>query len=226
MSKSLYNVINPDELIEHYGADTFRMYEMFLGPLEQSKPWDTNGIEGVFRFIRKFWRLYHDDENSFRLSDEAPEAAELRVLHRTIKKVQEDIERLSFNTAVSTFMICVNELGELKCSKRGILENLLILIAPYAPHLSEELWQQCGHNESITTAAFPVFNEAYLVENSFNYPVSFNGKMRFTMELPADMPSAEIEKAVLAASESAKWLEGKTPKKIIVVNKKIVNVVV
>jgi len=226
MSKSLYNVINPDELIEHYGADTFRMYEMFLGPLEQSKPWDTNGIEGVFRFIRKFWRLYHDDENRFRLSDEAPEAAELRVLHRTIKKVQEDIERLSFNTAVSTFMICVNELGELKCSKRGILENLLILIAPYAPHLSEELWQQCGHNESITTASFPVFNEAYLVENSFNYPVSFNGKMRFTMELPADMPSAEIEKAVLAASESAKWLEGKTPKKIIVVNKKIVNVVV
>ena len=226
MSKSLYNVINPDELIERYGADTFRMYEMFLGPLEQSKPWDTNGIEGVFRFIRKFWRLYHDDENRFRLSGETPEASELRVLHRTIKKVQEDIERLSFNTAVSTFMICVNELGELKCSKRGILENLLILIAPYAPHLAEELWQQCGHNEGITNAAFPVFNEIYLVENTFKYPVSFNGKMRFQLELPVDMGAGEVEKAVLAAEESAKWLEGKTPKKIIVVNKKIVNVVV
>jgi len=226
MSKSLYNVINPDELIERYGADTFRMYEMFLGPLEQSKPWDTNGIEGVFRFIRKLWRLYHDDENHFRLDDVIPEAAELRILHRTIKKVQEDIERLSFNTAVSTFMICVNELGELKCSKRAILEDLLILISPYAPHLAEELWKQCGHNESITNAAFPLFNEAYLVENTFKYPVSFNGKMRFQLELPAEMPSAEIEKAVLSAEESAKWLEGKSPKKIIVVNKKIVNVVV
>ena len=226
MSKSLYNVVNPDDLIERYGADTFRLYEMFLGPLEQSKPWDTNGIEGVFRFIRKFWRLYHDHENNFRLSEEAPSAAELRSLHKTIKKIQEDIERLSFNTAVSTFMICVNELGELKCNKRAILEDLLILIAPYAPHLAEELWQQCGHHESITGAAFPAFNENYLVENTFKYPVSFNGKMRFTMEFPADMPSADIEKAVLAAEESAKWLEGKTPKKIIVVNRKIVNVVV
>ncbi len=225
MSKSLYNVVNPDELIEHYGADTFRLYEMFLGPLEQSKPWDTNGIEGVFRFIRKFWRLYHDEENRFRLSDEAATAAELRILHKTIKKIQEDTERLSLNTAVSTFMICVNELGELKCSKRAILEDLLILISSFAPHLAEELWQACGHNESITQATFPAFNEAYLVENTFKYPVSFNGKMRFTMELPADMPSAEIEKAVLEAEESAKWLEGKTPKKIIVVNRKIVNIV-
>ena len=226
MSKSLYNVVNPDELIERYGADTFRLYEMFLGPLEQSKPWDTNGIEGVFRFIRKFWRLYHDEENRFRLSDEAATAAELRVLHKTIKKIQEDIERLSFNTAVSTFMICVNELGELKCNKRVILEDLLILLSSYAPHLAEELWQACGHNESITGAVFPLFNETFLAENSFKYPVSFNGKMRFTMELPADMPSADIEKAVLEAEESAKWLEGKTPKKIIVVHKKIVNIVV
>ena len=226
MSKSLYNVVNPDDLIERYGADTFRLYEMFLGPLEQSKPWDTNGIEGVFRFIRKFWRLYHDEENRFRLVDEAPVADELRILHKTIKKIQEDIERLSFNTAVSTFMICVNELGELKCSKRAILEDLLVLVSPYAPHLAEELWQQCGHNESITLAVFPVLNETFLLENSFNYAVSFNGKMRFTMEFPADMPSAEIEKAVLAAEESAKWLEGRSPKKIIVVHKKIINVVV
>jgi leucyl-tRNA synthetase len=226
MSKSLYNVVNPDDLIDRYGADTFRLYEMFLGPLEQSKPWDTNGIEGVFRFIRKFWRLYHDHENNFRLSEEAPKPEEMRVLHKTIKKVQEDIERLSFNTAVSTFMICVNELGELKCSKRGILEPLLILISPYAPHLAEELWQQCGHPESVSQAVFPAFDETFLTLSTFNYPVSFNGKMRFTMELPVDMPSADIEKAVLAAEESAKWLEGKNPRKVIVVPKKIVNVVV
>jgi len=226
MSKSLYNVVNPDDLMERYGADTFRLYEMFLGPLEQSKPWDTNGIEGVFRFIRKFWRLYHDAENRFRLSDEAPVTTELRILHRTIKKIKEDTERLSFNTAVSTFMICVNELSELKCNKRAILENLLILISPYAPHLSEELWQQCGHEESITLAAFPVFNEAYLAENSFKYPVSFNGKMRFQLDLPVEMQAEEVQKAVLAAAESAKWLEGKNPKKIIVVHKKIINVVV
>ncbi|MCX6287906.1 MAG: class I tRNA ligase family protein [Bacteroidetes bacterium] len=226
MSKSKFNVVNPDELIERYGADTFRLYEMFLGPLEQSKPWDTNGIEGVFRFIRKFWRLYHDEENRFRLSDEAPEAAELRILHKTIKKIQEDIERLSFNTAVSTFMICVNELGELKCSKRAILEDLLILISPYAPHLAEELWQQCGHNESITKAVFPAFNETFLVENSFKYPVSFNGKMRFQLDLPVEMPVEEVQKAVLVAYESSKWLEGRNPKKIIVVHKKIINIVV
>ena len=226
MSKSKFNVVNPDDLIEKYGADTFRLYEMFLGPLEQSKPWDTNGIEGVFRFIRKFWRLYHDEENRFRLSDEAPVAAELRILHRTIKKIQEDIERLSFNTAVSTFMICVNELGELKCCKRAILEDLLILLSPYAPHLSEELWQQCGHSESITKATFPVFIESYLAENSFKYPVSFNGKMRFQLELPVEMPAEEVQKAVLNAGESVKWLEGKSPKKIIVVYKKIINVVV
>jgi leucyl-tRNA synthetase len=199
---------------------------MFLGPLEQSKPWDTNGIEGVFRFIRKFWRLYHDSGNNFRLSDETPSTAEMKVLHRTIKKIQDDIERLSFNTAVSTFMICVNELTELKCGKRAILEDLLVLLSPYAPHLSEELWCQAGHSESISKAVFPVFDETYLVENTYSYPVSFNGKMRFQLELPAEMQSGDIEKAVLAAGESSKWLEGKTPKKIIVVHKKIINIVV
>ncbi|HNY01970.1 MAG TPA: leucine--tRNA ligase, partial [Bacteroidales bacterium] len=226
MSKSLYNVVNPDDLIERYGADTFRLYEMFLGPLEQSKPWDTNGIEGVFRFIRKFWRLFHDEKNQFRVSDEAPTAEELRVLHRTIKKVQDDIERLSFNTAVSTFMICVNELTDLKCCKRSILSDLVVLIAPYAPHIAEELWSLLGNNTSVTVAAFPVFDAQHLVENTFEYPVSFNGKTRFKLLLPADMPVAEIEQAVLAAPESGKWLQGNPPRKVIIVPKKIVNVVI
>ncbi len=226
MSKSKYNVVNPDELIEKYGADTFRLYEMFLGPLEQSKPWDTNGIEGVFRFMRKFWRLYHDEQNCFRVSSEIPNAAELRVLHKTIKKVKDDIERLSLNTAVSTFMICVNELSELKCSKREILSKLVILISPYAPHIAEELWQQLGNTESISFALFPEFNPDYLVENTFEYPVSFNGKTRFKLELPLDMPRQEIEKAAITAKESEKWLQGAPPKKIIVVPGKIINIVV
>lgn len=225
MSKSLYNVVNPDNLIERYGADTFRLYEMFLGPLEQSKPWDTNGIEGVFRFIRKFWRLFHDDQNLFRVTDETPSPAELRVLHKTIKKIQEDIERLSFNTAVSTFMICVNELTDLKCSKRTILSDLVTLISPYAPHIAEELWSQMGNKESITGASFPEFDPQFLVENTFEYPVSFNGKMRFKLELPANMTVEEIEKAALSAKESEKWLEGKLPKKVIIVQKKIINIV-
>ena len=226
MSKSLYNVINPDDLIAEYGADTLRLYEMFLGPLEQSKPWDTNGVEGVFRFIRKFWRLFHDAGTTFCVTDEEPTPEELRVLHKTIKKVQEDIERFSFNTVVSTFMICANELSDLKCSKRAILEPLVILISPYAPHLAEELWQKLGHEPSVSKASFPEFNEKYLVENTFNYPVSFNGKMRFMMTFPLDMPVPEIEKAVLAAPESQKWLQGHAPKKMIVVPKKIVNVVI
>jgi leucyl-tRNA synthetase len=226
MSKSLYNVVNPDNLIERYGADTFRLYEMFLGPLEQSKPWDTNGIEGVFRFMRKFWRLFHDDKNLFRVTDEQPDAEDYRVLHKTIKKIQEDIERLSFNTAVSTFMICVNELTDLKCSKRSILSDLVVLIASYAPHIAEELWSLLGNRESITGAKFPEFNPQYLVENTFDYPVSFNGKMRFKLELPADMPVAEIEKAALSAKESEKWLEGKAPKKVIIVPNKIINIVI
>ncbi len=225
MSKSLYNVINPDDLIEKYGADTFRLYEMFLGPLEQSKPWDTNGIEGVFRFIRKFWRLFHDENNRFDITHQDPAPEELRVLHKTIRKVQEDIERLSFNTAVSTFMICVNELTELKCRKKAILEPLTILISPYAPHMAEELWHLAGHTESVTMAEFPVFNPDFILENTFNYPVSFNGKTRFMLELPVDLPAADIEKAALEARESERWLQGKAPRKVIVVPGKIVNVV-
>lgn len=225
MSKSKYNVQNPDDLIEKYGADTLRMYEMFLGPLEQSKPWDTNGIEGVFRFIRKFWKLFHDFDNNFSVYTAEPTAQELKILHRTIKKVQEDIERFSFNTAVSAFMICVNDLTDLKCNKRAILEPLVILIASYAPHIAEELWKMLGHSESITFATFPEFNDAFLIENMCTYAISFNGKLRFTLNLPADMSPAEIEKTVLAAPESSRYLENKTPKKVIVVPKKIVNIV-
>jgi leucyl-tRNA synthetase len=225
MSKSLHNVINPDELIENYGADTLRLYEMFLGPLEQSKPWDTKGIEGVFRFIRKFWKLFHDRENEFFISEDEPSAAELKILHRTIKKAREDIERFSFNTAVSSFMICVNELTDMKCTKRAILEPLCILVSPYAPHLAEELWEKLGHSGSISNATFPVFNEKFVAENTFHYPVSFNGKMRFQIELSLDLSSEEVEKLVLQAEESQKWLQGKTPKKVIFVPNKIINVV-
>ncbi|MEI6899400.1 MAG: class I tRNA ligase family protein, partial [Bacteroidota bacterium] len=225
MSKSKYNVVNPDDLIVQYGADTLRLYEMFLGPLEQSKPWDTKGIEGVFRFMRKFWRLYHDRENEFLVTDETPSKEELKVLHKTIKRVREDFERFSFNTVVSTFMICVNELSDLKCNKRAILEPLTILISPFAPHIAEELWRLLGHNESVSFATFPEVKEEYLIENTFSYPVSFNGKMRFIVELPLDMIPSEVEKVVLAAPESQKWLLGNPPKKVIVVPGKIVNVV-
>ena len=226
MSKTKYNVQNPDDLVEKYGADTLRMYEMFLGPLEQSKPWDTKGIEGVFRFIRKFWRLYHNQENGFVVMDNKPSAEELKVLHKTIKKIKEDTERFSFNTAISTFMICVNELGDLKCNNKEILEQLVILISPYAPHLAEELWQKLGYKDSVLFAQFPEYNEQYLIESTFNYPVSFNGKMRFVMPLPMDMAVSEIEKTALSTPESAKWLEGKTPKKVIVVPQKIINIVI
>jgi len=226
MSKSLHNVVNPDDLLRRYGADTLRLYEMFLGPLEQSKPWDTNGIEGVFRFIKKFWRLYHNRENEFSVSDEVPAKEELKILHKTIKKVQDDIERFSFNTAVSTFMICVNELSELKCNKRAILEPLVILIAPYAPHMAEELWENLGNAGSISFTSFPEYNEEYTAENTFHYPVSFNGKMRFQLELSIDLTVPEIEQAVLKAAETEKWLQGKSPKKIIVVPKKIINIVI
>ncbi|MBK6344959.1 MAG: leucine--tRNA ligase [Bacteroidales bacterium] len=226
MSKSKYNVQNPDDLIERYGADTLRLYEMFLGPLEQSKPWDTNGIEGVFRFIRKLWKLYHDAENNFTVNDNPPTAAELKVLHKTIRKIQEDTERFSFNTGVSTFMICVNELTDLRCSNRSILSDLTVLISSYAPHIAEELWSLLGNTGSVTVAAFPEYNESYTIENTFRYPVSFNGKMRFLLELPLGLAVAEIEQAVLAAPESAKWLEGKAPKKVIIIPGKIVNIVV
>jgi leucyl-tRNA synthetase len=226
MSKSLHNVINPDALIEHYGADTLRLYEMFLGPLEQSKPWDTRGIEGVFRFIRKFWRLYHDVENNFSVSEDEPTAKELKVLHKTIKRVHDDIERFSFNTAVSTFMICTNDLADLKCNKRAVLEPLVILVSPYAPHMAEELWHELGHNESVSFATFPVFREEFVAEDTFPYPVSFNGKMRYQLELSIELSSSEVEQIVLQAAESQKWLEGKTPKKIIFVPRKIINVVI
>jgi len=226
MSKSMHNVQNPDDLVEKYGADTLRMYEMFLGPLEQSKPWDTKGIEGVFRFLKKFWRLYHDAESNFAVSDETATPEELKILHKAIKRIKEDTERFSFNTAISVFMICVNELQDKKCNKREILEPLTILISSYAPHIAEELWQQLGHTESITFATFPELNEAYLTEDSFNYPVSFNGKMRFLLSLPIALTVPEIEAAVMAHPDSERWLEGKTPKKVIIVPKKIVNIVI
>ncbi len=226
MSKSKHNVQNPDELIKQYGADTLRLYEMFLGPLEYHKPWDTKGIEGVFRFIKKLWKLYHDNQNRFYVSDDDPDEKELKVIHRTIKRVEEDINRFSFNTVVSTLMICVNDLAELKCHKRSVLETLAVLVSSYAPHIAEELWQLLGHNESITYATFPVYNEQYLKEDSIKYPVSFNGKVRFTLELPADMTISDIEKIVLADKQTQKRLQGKEPRKVIIVPKRIINIVV
>ena len=219
-------MVNPDDLIEKYGADTLRLYEMFLGPLEQSKPWDTSGVEGVSRFIRKFWRLFHNEKLEFSVSDEVPTKEELKILHKTILKIQEDIERFSFNTAVSAFMICTNELTDLNCNKRAVLADLVVLISPYAPHIAEELWHLLGNTGSVCNAKFPEYNAAFTVDNSFTYPVSFNGKTRFMLELPLDMPVADIEKAVLTAPESQKWLGGNTPRKVIVVPRKIVNVVI
>ena len=224
MSKSMFNVVNPDDIVERYGADTLRLYEMFLGPLEQSKPWDTNGIDGVHRFLKKFWGLYTEGEE-FHITEDAPTAEELKTLHKTIKKITYDIENFSFNTSVSAFMICVNELTSAKCRKRAILEPLAILIAPYAPHIAEEVWAAMGHETSICDAEFPICNEAYLVESNTKYPISFNGKVRFTMELPADMSKENVEKTVLANEQTAKYLDGKTPKKVIVVPNKIVNIV-
>lgn len=225
MSKSKLNVVTPDLICEKFGADTLRLYEMFLGPLEQSKPWNTNGITGVSGFLKKLWRLFYQG-GSFNISEEPATKAELKTLHTTIKKITEDIERFSFNTSVSNFMICVNELTDQKCNKRSVLEPLITLISPYAPHITEELWSLLGHTESISTVAFPEFNPAFLVEDNFNYPVSFNGKMRFNLELPTTLTPAEIEKIVLEHENSQKYLEGKAPKKVIIVPKKIVNIVV
>ncbi|MBZ9728081.1 leucine--tRNA ligase [Salegentibacter sp. JZCK2] len=224
MSKSKYNVVNPDDICEDYGADTLRMYEMFLGPLEQAKPWNTAGITGVHNFLKKLWKLYHNGEQ-FEVSEEKPSADSLKTFHKTIKKVTEDIEEFSFNTSVSTFMICVNELSAQKCNSRKILEPLAILIAPYAPHIAEELWSKLGYSESVVTAEYPVYEEKYLVESTKNYPISFNGKMRFTMELPLDMPKEEIEKTVMEDERTQKQLNGRAPKKVIVVPGKIVNIV-
>ena len=226
MSKSMFNVVNPDMIVEKYGADTLRLYEMFLGPLEQSKPWDTNGIDGVHRFLKKLWGLFFGNTDTLQITDAEPTADELKSLHKLIKKVTYDIEHFSYNTSISAFMICVNELSSLKCNKRAILEQLIVLLAPFAPHTAEELWHTCGHNTTVCDAEWPVYNEEYLKENSLTYAISFNGKARFSMELPADMPREEIEKAALAHENSAKWMEGKTPKKIIVVPGKIVNIVI
>jgi len=226
MSKSKYNVQTPDDLVEKFGADTLRMYEMFLGPLEQFKPWDTKGINGVHNFLRKFWRLAHDENNDLKLSDTEPTKAECKALHKAIKKVTEDIDRHAFNTVVSTLMIAVNELNDLKCNKRQILTDLLVLIAPYAPHFAEELWEKLGKSESITLANWPKFDEKYLKEDAFTYSISFNGKMRFTLELSADLSKEDIEKEVMSLDKTKQYLEGKNPKRVIIVPKKIVNIVI
>ena len=224
MSKSMYNVVNPDDIVEKYGADTLRLYEMFLGPLEQSKPWDTNGIDGVHRFLKKLWGLFYKDNNLL-INDETPTAEELKVLHKTIKKITFDIENFSYNTSVSAFMICVNELFTLKCSKKAILEPLSILLAPFAPHIAEELYHALGNETTICDAVFPVCNEEYLKESVVKYPISFNGKVRFTLELPADMNKEDVEKTAMANELTLKQLDGQQPKKVIVVPGKIVNIV-
>ena len=225
MSKSMFNVVNPDDIIAQFGADTLRLYEMFLGPLEAHKPWDTQGIDGVYKFLRKFWRLFRQGD-AFGVTDDAPTREELKVLHKTLKKIESDIENFSFNTSVPAFMICTNELGALKCNKRAVLEPLVIAIAPYAPHIAEELWHLLGHEESVTGAVFPQWEEQYLTEDSFEYPVSFNGKVRFKLALPLTAANADIEAAVKASPEAARWLDGKEIRKMIIVPKKIINVVV
>ncbi|MDP6923035.1 MAG: class I tRNA ligase family protein, partial [Lutibacter sp.] len=224
MSKSKYNVVNPDAICHSYGADSLRLFEMFLGPLEQSKPWKTSGISGVHAFLKKLWRLYHFD-GAFSLSEDAPTPAAMKILHKTIKKVGEDIENFSFNTSVSTFMIAVNELTAMSCNKRAILEPLLILIEPYAPHIAEELWERLGHTTSISKAPFPVFDAQHLVESTKEYPISFNGKMRFKLTLSLEMDKEAIEVAVLAHEKTKEQLQGRSPKKVIVVPGKIVNIV-
>ena len=225
MSKSMFNVVNPDVIVEEYGADTLRLYEMFLGPLEAHKPWDTNGIDGVHKFLKKLWRLFHNGE-TFEVSEGNGSKDELKVLHKTIKKIQDDIERFSFNTSISAFMICVNELSSLKCNNKAVLEDLLKLLAPFAPHISEELWNKCGNANSITKASFPEFNESFVAENTHSYPVSFNGKMRFKLELSLSLSKDEIEQEVLNCEQAQKWIDGKSPKKVIIVPKKIINIVV
>ncbi len=224
MSKSMYNVVNPDDIVERYGADTLRLYEMFLGPIEQSKPWDTNGIDGVHRFLKKLWNLFFDGD-SLALTDGKPTKEELKSLHKLIKKVSGDIENFSYNTSVSAFMICVNELTALKCRNRQILEPIVVLLAPFTPHLSEELWHALDHNTSVCDAEWPEYEEEYLKEDSVTYAVSFNGKTRFNLDFPVETSREEIEKAVLAHPNSTKWIEGKMPRKIIVVPNKLINIV-
>ncbi len=225
MSKSMFNVVNPDDIVERYGADTLRLYEMFLGPLEQSKPWDTNGIDGVNRFIKKLWGLFYKGDNLL-VDDSEPTRDNLKSIHKLIKKVTSDIEGFSFNTSVAAFMICVNELSQQKCHSRVVLEQLLVLLAPFAPHVAEELWHTVGHDTTVCDAVWPQFNEEYLKEDKVKYAVSFNGKVRFTIEVDADTPSDEVEKTALSHSLAAQWLEGKSVKRVIVVPRKIVNIVV
>ncbi|MBE6174852.1 MAG: leucine--tRNA ligase [Rikenellaceae bacterium] len=223
MSKSMFNVVNPDYIVEQYGADTLRMYEMFLGPLEQSKPWDTNGIDGVHKFLRKYWRLFHTRTGEWAVTDEKATEKELKTLHKTIKKIREDIENFSFNTSVAAFMICINELGE--CHKREILEPLTILLNPFAPHITEQLWSMLGHEDSVCDAKYPLCEEKYLVESAFEYPVMINGKLRFKQEYPLTASPADIQADIVTKEEAQKWLEGAAPKKIIVVPGKIINIV-
>jgi leucyl-tRNA synthetase len=225
MSKSYYNVVTPDDICAEYGADTLRLYEMFLGPLEQAKPWNTAGISGVFGFLKKLWRLYFDENNGLIVNNDEPTKDNLKSLHKTIKKVAEDIENFSFNTSVSQFMICVNELSSQNCHSRSILEPLAILVSPYAPHIAEELWSQLGNTISISEVPFPVFEEKHLVESEKEYPVSFNGKMRFTIKLPLNLTAAQIEEIVMKDERTQKQLEGRTPNKVIIVPGKIINLV-
>lgn len=225
MSKSKYNVQNPDDLVEKYGADTLRMYEMFLGPIEMAKPWDTNGIEGVFRFIKKFWKLFTSKDGEWNISEEEPTRAEYKTLHKTIKKIEEDNEKFSFNTAISAFMICTNELQDAKCNKRKILEPLCVLMSAYAPHITEELWSLLGHKDSILDAQFPTYDDSYMQETDFTYPVSFNGKMRLKLSFPVTYTQKEIEPILMENADVQKWLAGATPKKIIIVPKRIINIV-
>jgi len=226
MSKSKFNTVNPDDIVSRFGADTFRMYEMFLGPVEQSKPWDTKGIEGVHRFLRKLWRLFNDDVKGKVWTDEKATDAELKILHRTIKKIEEDTERFSFNTAVSTFMICVNELADAKCNKKEVLQQVLILLTPYAPHIAEELWHQLGNTTNVIDAEYPKFDGKYLIESDKEYPISINGKMRTNINISLSATQEEVEKIVLANEHIQKWTEGKMPKKIIFVKGKMVNIVI
>jgi len=238
MSKRYFNVVNPDDIVAKYGADTYRMYEMFLGPVEMSKPWDTKGIEGVYRFLKKFWRLFADEEKGLIITDDAPTNEELKVLHKTIKKIEEDTERFSFNTGVSAFMIATNELTDLKCHKRSILEPLVILLAPYAPHIAEELYQQLkaprvpsagGDPEkasSVVDESYPGFEEKYVKESSKTYPVAINGKTRTELTIALDATQQQVEEIVLANEVVKKWMDGKSPKKVIYVKNKMVNVVV
>ena len=225
MSKSMFNVVNPDDIVETYGADTLRLYEMFLGPIEQSKPWDTNGIDGVNRFIKKLWNLFYKGDDVL-IDDTTPSADALKSIHKLIKKVTWDIEHFSYNTSISAFMICVNELTSLKCHSRAVLSDLAVLIAPFAPHLAEQLWHDLGNATTVCDARWPKFDEKYLVESTVNYAVSFNGKARFNIKVANGTAREEVEKIALADPAAEKWLAGKTPKKIIVVPNKIVNIVI